>query len=378
MSEIKKILRKHLFEQEDEMVDVSPEHYIEYMTLGGFVPEVCELLNGNTHKPLRITGDLNLKGQDVSTLKGIGEIIGNLNIEDTKVVDVSFIKINGRLSAYGSAHHRREMALIESRKHAEIAACREDREWDEDSPNLTTQGQYVNAVVRYICNSESIDKLTPEDEDRLDALNIKLEELQERFLEEPDNHTLISDIEVTEEEISELKEKISVYDIYPSRYNYEVLTFDDLEGYEYEAITEGAAKERVVDMLDDDGLLEGFPRNYLQYHIDKDAIKTYAEELYNEDVYNSPESYFDDIDEYDDDFDKRVEEKIEEAVDQAMEDVMEFMDNFGLELKDYVDKKSLAESWISDDGYGGALGSYDGNYEEYDIDGTTVIVYRTN
>jgi hypothetical protein len=76
------------------------------------------------------------------------------------------------------------------------------------------------------------------------------------------------------------------------------------------------------------------------------------------------------------------EDAIEEAVRQRVKDVEydpeEFLKEFGLDLDDYVDKDSLIESIIDEDGYGHTLNSYDGNADDVRVQDELYYVMRIN
>jgi hypothetical protein len=76
------------------------------------------------------------------------------------------------------------------------------------------------------------------------------------------------------------------------------------------------------------------------------------------------------------------EDAIEEAIRVRVKDVEydpeEFLKEFGLDLDDYVDKDSLIESIIDEDGYGHTLNSYDGNADDVRVQDELYYVMRIN
>ena len=187
-----------------------------------------------------------------------------------------------------------------------------------------------------------------------------------------------------------------------------------------------AAKEYTQNLWDDMGS-EAFSQSFVENYIDEDSIRSYFEDLFENDVYYSPESWFDDEDlplsneqiseiakleeeketldeiianhgdEYTDDeielaedrF-KEIEDEIEEInnnpegepteemienivstlVDEKMYDVVNSMNEYGMELDEYVDVDRLVEDVVDMDGVGPALSSYDGDEHEEHINGT--------
>ena len=68
---------------------------------------------------------------------------------------------------------------------------------------------------------------------------------------------------------------------------------------------------------------------------------------------------------------------VNSRVDDVMYDMVQSMEDYGLDLNDYVDTDALFESAIDADGVGNALNSYDGGEYEASINGTWYHVVRT-
>jgi hypothetical protein len=202
-----------------------------------------------------------------------------------------------------------------------------------------------------------------------------------------------------------------------------------------------SANQYVENLIDDIGYA-GFSSSFARSYIDEDAVVSYAEDVYYEDVQNNPDVYFDDserelsgkqeekieilkmrksqtqqiISELEDtkdgeneENDEIVDEKIEELedliveyedeiqeiedspegdfpqdmVDEKVEDLVadvkndpeSFMNEFGLEWEDYIDKDAFIEGVIESDGYG-IVNSYDGNYDEEYVNDILFYVMR--
>ena len=190
-----------------------------------------------------------------------------------------------------------------------------------------------------------------------------------------------------------------------------------------------AGKEYFEGLIDDMGV-ESFNRDFLEGHIDLDTLEEYVRDVYENDVYENPESYFDEEDrelsreqerqiekleeemeelqeliDYTDDTDEvdesmeRIEdieleieeikdnpdgeyneEKVEEAVDDRVsyyrDNPMEFINELGLDLTNFIDQESLIEDVIDTDGLGNTLSSYDGDEREVLIGGQWYFIYR--
>jgi hypothetical protein len=74
------------------------------------------------------------------------------------------------------------------------------------------------------------------------------------------------------------------------------------------------------------------------------------------------------------------EDKIEEAIENRMSDVRYdvtgFMEDFGLNWEDYIDKDEFIEGVIDADGYGHTLNGYDGNADEMKVGDKWYYVMR--
>lgn len=96
-----------------------------------------------------------------------------------------------------------------------------------------------------------------------------------------------------------------------------------------------------------------------------DEIQETEEEI--DEIKNNPEGYYDE---------DKIEDIIKTRVDEAMYDKMAFIDEFGLDISNYIDENRLAEGVIDTDGVANSLSPYDASESEAYIDGTYYFVYR--
>ena len=73
-----------------------------------------------------------------------------------------------------------------------------------------------------------------------------------------------------------------------------------------------------------------------------------------------------------------IDEAVESRVKDAEYDPEDFIKEWGLDWSDFIDRREFIEGVIEEDGYGGTLGTYDGNADEVDIEGETYWVIRIN
>ena len=234
----------------------------------------------------------------------------------------------------------------------------------------------------------------------------------------------------------------SIYDLVPSQYShYDLPTFewvgDDDTGITFAVGTWDeawqAAKEYMEGLWDDQGA-DGWGNSFIESHIDENEVREYFYDMFEDDVNNNYESYFDtdelplsdqqesqvaklkeeaeELDEITKNVDdiynedevelaedrwneindeitdiesdpegeptyEQIEDMVNSRVDDAMYDMMASMTDYGLDISDYVDKDALFESAIDSDGVGNSLGSYDGDDNEVMIGDTWYHVFRT-
>jgi len=264
---------------------------------------------------------------------------------------------------------------------------------------------------------------------------------------EPDQQALeanaVFEVMVDEYGVSVLEEEgESIYDLIPSQYNhYDLPTFewvgDDDTGITFAVGTWDevwqAAKEYMEGLWDDQGA-DGWSSSFIESHIDEQEVRDYFYDMFEDDVNNNYESYFDtdelplsdeqesqvaklkeeaeELDEitrnvddvYNEDevelaedrwneiddeityiesdpegepTEEQIEDMVNSRVNDVMYDMMASMTDYGLDISDYVDKDALFESAIDSDGVGNSLSSYDGVDNEVMIGDTWYHVFRT-
>lgn len=198
-----------------------------------------------------------------------------------------------------------------------------------------------------------------------------------------------------------------------------------------------SCEDRVSELIDEIGY-DGFSKSFVMSHIDEDEVARYAEDYWYDDVHNNPEVYLDEstrelssnqereievlkyriqkaqneiekleeiededgsiqekieeledlISEYDSEIvdiedspdgdfpDDLIQEKVDELVDDARRDPEDFINQFGLEAENFINKDSFIDDVIDTDGYGHTLNGYDGNIDEISINDTWYHVMR--
>jgi len=345
---------------------------------------------------------------------------------------------------------RQERILIQRELQAERDAADErrlDNEWAL-GPNTPEVGLRAHAVLKFLIETGEIEGKTQEDFTELNRLKAELESTNAEYEREGEGREdLVIKIGELEDELKELNNKIDVYNIIPDGEYYDLTKFKvidvDLEGNRYTAGTDDemmdSAKVYLEQLIDDIGV-EGFNKGFVNNYLDVDMIVRDITDYLYDDLYESPESYFNDderilsaqqqenieimeqrinsieniikklseqnqvnndptitskinefeemidelkekIQEINDDPqgiwpDKLYDEKYSELKSNAEDDYEYYMDMFGLETNSYIDKEKLIEGIIDSDGYGPTLNSYDGDAEEEYVEGKLFYVMR--
>ena len=247
---------------------------------------------------------------------------------------------------------------------------------------------------------------------------------------------------VVEDDGEEEDEREGIYDLIPSQYShYNLATFEwvgnDDTGITFAVGTWDevyeAAKEYQQNLWDDTGA-EGWSKSFIESHIDEQQVREYFYDMFDDDVSNNYESYFDEddlplsdeqesqiaklkeeaeeLDEItrneDDVYNEdevelaedryneidseiidiqsdpegeptveQIEDMVNSRVDDAMYDIIQSMEEHMLSIDDYIDTDALFESAIDSDGVGNSLSSYDGDDNEVMINDTWYHVFRT-
>ena len=314
-----------------------------------------------------------------------------------------------------------------------------DGDW-ELGPDCPDEGLKAHALLDWLVSNNDVEAITNEDRGEIARIQNEIDRLQSEYdNDENVRGDLLDEISDLEDELTELQYKIDVYNIIPTGEFYDTTEFEvidspEVEGRRYAVGDEEEMKSSAYDYVDqliDDIGYRGFSENFAKDYIDEESIISYAEDLFEDDVRENPESYIDEEDrllsrdqeekieqlririsqaesmierfesemdgENDDDLQERIDEmnerieelndeiteieedpdgdypedKIEEAIENRMSDVkydvMGFMEDFGLDWEDYINKDDFIEGVIDADGYGHTLNGYDGNADEQKV-----------
>lgn len=197
-----------------------------------------------------------------------------------------------------------ELQRILDEKTEQANERRLNGEW-ELGPDCPDEGLKAHALLYWLVDTSDVSALTNEDKIEMQRLKDEIERLQTQYDNEEDANTdLLDEISDLEDELTELEEKIDVYNIIPLGEHYELTSFEvinspDLDGREYavgdEDETRRSCYDSVEGLIDDVGYV-GFGPGFAEDYIDKEQIRDYAYDFYYDDVYDNPESFFDESD----------------------------------------------------------------------------------
>ena len=200
-----------------------------------------------------------------------------------------------------------------------------------------------------------------------------------------------------------------------------------------------SSKQSLEEMIDEMGY-EGFSKSLLEEFIDEEEVSYYAKDFYEDDVYSNPESYFEEdkrmlsnkqkeqvdifemrkdrlnrsieqflnglggendewyrrkikelegiVEEFDEEIEMikgdpdgdypedLVSQVIDDNVREVKRNPMQFIDDFGLDFSNFINKKKFIEEIINTDGYGHTLNRYDGSADEVFVDGDLFFIMR--
>ena len=445
-SELYRVIKRIILETEDEYYRISPEDYLDVMQYASYNGNVFRKMKQYGGKPLYITGDLDLGGKDVRDIGPIAYVDGSLDIRNTKVSDLGGLQVKKYISDGGSPRERIREKQELNAKLAQQDVLRDSDEWVLEQGDET--GEKAHALFDNLVNVGEIESLSDEDKEKLTILRRKLQDLEQEYEGLDDNDDRVYEvqesIDETQSEIEELEENdVDVYMMYahPRYSHYGLQQFEVLipgfKDREYSVGTyeemDNAALEYAKSYINDVGA-EGFNESFIADYLDVDQIVDMAEEDYDYQIRDYPDSYFSDSDyeltyeqeqrieqlesqiedleqqkleldsdddnyyEYEEDLDNQIEtlqeeldnievdtEPSEDMIDNMVEslvrdvrrDPLDYLRNYGLDFKEYVDEDALAQGLVDSDGWG-IMNSYDGQYDTEEVNGVTYYIMRIN
>ena len=298
--------------------------------------------------------DKSIKGSPIVQTEEFKKILKSIN-------EYMGVEYAGQLKIYSDEQEKKkeqerlrnlEARRIRNAKNEEADERRINGEWDLTN-NIDDIGLKAWALFEYL-EGQGANVKTKEDFERAREIGLEVERLTQEYDNSEDVRTdLLDEISDLEDELDEINDKMDVYMLLPESYDhYDMTRFevigDDFYGQsfavgDYDEV-ETSAVEYVEGLIDDIGY-EGFNSSFWKSHLDEDAIVSHAEDVYNQDLYDNPESYFDDDDRMLDrsqiDEINSIKSKIERLRKNQTElsDMLDNMDDPSDEMSDEIAEK---------------------------------------
>jgi len=402
---LKKFFKNYILEQDENLVSISPDDYLELLEDVGGIAERISKLKPYRGKGIVITGPLDVSEyKNVGPLTGVVRVMGRLDISHTNVPNIDGITIDGYVSDYGSSMWKLKIQRELNRKLVELDEKRQDGEWDVE--NEDDESERTEALYDYLRQNGDVDT-------------------------------------VEDEEGNEVPEdKYYIYPMGNATYGYgkQYEWLGNRTGFNhnaYDVYTEDeaddAAKQAVEIMLDDMGM-DAFSEWVFDDALDKQSWTSWLQEFYDDYVRQDPGDWdiplelsqqqmrqvqqlqvtlnslnqkiekegisneeYEQLREKIDGLEETIEEikedpqggydettienEVNDRVSEWKDDIRGFIDHYGYDknfIMDFIDTDSIVNTVVSSDGYGSLLNSYDGDYDTFDINGTTYYVMRVS
>lgn len=391
---IEKTIKKVLKEELEQVVRIDNSDFKDLLNyVNGDVAAMMKLPDYR-NKQVVIVGDLDLSGnQNIKNLNLISKIEGKLNIANSSVDVFDDEKANG-VYDYNSLRYRIKKQRELDKKYQELNVLRANNEWDiqngdeisyetealfeyiEDTEGLVSEDEdkyfiypmnythYGGKMYQWLGEDGFEQEYVVYDKDNIydscaEAIESRIDELgYEAF-----NKWVWEDNLDRDEVLQFLREYI--YDVvYDAPEDWGVSKVLTNQQYKYIEIYESKIQKLNEKLKTDTSLTDEQKQQIGSEIVD-------AQDLID-DIRENPEGDYD-------------EDQIEEAIDNWAEDnednFIQLITDMGMDSKDivnYADTKGIIDTVMGEDGYGTILGSYDGDYEEIDVENETYIVFRYN
>lgn len=402
---LKKFFKNYILEQDENLVSISPDDYLELLDDVGGIAERISKLKPYRGKGIVITGPLNVSEyKNIGPLTGVVRVMGRLDISHTNVPNLDGITVDRYISDYGSSMWKIKIQRELNEKLAELDEKRQEGEWDVE--NGDDDSERTEALYEYLEQNGDVDMVEDEEGNEVP---------EDKYYIYPSGRATYS--------YGKQYEWLGGGNGF-SPNTYDVYTEDEVDN---------AAKVAVQNMLDDMGM-EAFSEWVFEDALDTQSWRSWLEDFYYDIVRDDPENYDisleltqqqmrqvqqlqttldslnkrletedlpddqyedlelkiegleDTIQEIKDDpqggYDESaIENEISDRVSEYENDIKSFIDHYDYDknfIMDFIDTDSITNTVVSSDGYGSILNSYDGDYDTFNIHGTEYYVMRVS
>ena len=402
---IKKFFKNYIVEQDENLVSVSPEDYLELLENVGGIAERISKLKPYRGKGIVITGPINVTNyKNIGPLTGVVRVMGRLDISHTNISNLNGITIDGYVSDYGSSMWKFKKQKELNEKLSDLDEKRREDEWNVE--NQDDESERTEAVYKYLNQHGDVDMVEDDEGNEVP---------EDKYYINPNGRATYG---------------------YGKQYQW-LGGGNGFNPNEYDVYTEdeadSAARQYVEQLVDDSGMdafsswafndalddqqwyrwlydyyddyIRSSPDDFdiplelsnqqmkqvqqLQSNIDSLNKRLESEDLPDEkyeEIEIKIEGLEEIIQEINDDpqgeYDESsIENEITGRVDEYKDDIFGFIDHHGSDkdfIMEFIDLDKLTETVVSSDGYGSMLNSYDGDYDTFNINGTEYYVMRVN
>ena len=402
---IKKFFKNYIVEQDENLVSISPEDYLELLENVGGIAERISNLKPYRGKGIVITGSINFSNyKNIGPLTGVVRVMGRLDISNTNVSNLNGITIDGYVSDYGSSMWKIKMQQKLNEKLSDLDEKRREDEWNVE--NQDDESERTEAVYKYLNQHGDVDMVEDDEGNEVP---------EDKYYINPNGRATYGYGKQYEWLGGGSGFNPNTYDVYTedeadsaARQYVEQLVDDiGIDAFSSWAFNEALDDKQWYNWLYDyyDDYIRSSPEDFdiplelsnqqmkqvqqLQSNIDSLNKRLESEDLPDEkfeEIEVKIEGLEEIIQEFKDDpqgeYDESsIENEITSRVDEYQNDIFGFIDQYGEDknfIMDFIDLDKLTEIVVSSDGYGSMLNSYDGDYDTFNINGTEYYVMRVN
>lgn len=402
---LKKFFKNYILEQDENLVSISPDDYLELLDDVGGIAERISKLKPYRNKGIVITGNLNLgKYKNVGPLTGVVRVMGRLDISHTNVPNLNGITVDRYISDYGSSMWKIKMQRELNEKLAELDEKRQEGEWavengDDDSERTEALYEYLeqNGEVDMVEDEEGNE--VPEDKYYIYpsgratyGYGTQYEWLGGGNGFSPNTYDVYTEDEAddaakvaVEQMLDDMGMDAFSEWVYEDALNnrewsrwlhdfYDDIVRDDPEGYEIpleltqQQMRQVQQLQATLDSLNKRLENEDLPDDqYEELELKIEGLEDTIQEIKDD-----PQGGYDE---------SAIENEINDRVSEWEDDIKGFISMYGYDknfIMDFIDTNDIVNTVVSSDGYGSILNSYDGDYDTFNIHGTEYYVMRVS
>jgi hypothetical protein len=402
---IKKFFKNYIVEQDENLVSISPEDYLELLENVGGIAERIANLKPYRGKGIVITGPLSVTGyKNIGPLTGVVRVMGRLDISHTNVSNLNGITTDGYVSDYGSSMWKIKMQQKLNEKLSDLDEKRREDEWNVE--NQDDESERTEAVYKYLNQHGDVDMVEDDEGNEVP---------EDKYYINPNGRATYGYGKQYEWLGGGNGFNPNTYDVYTEdeadsaarQYVERLIDDSGMEAFSSWAFNDALDDKQWYRWLYDyyDDYVRSSPEDFdiplelsnqqmkqvqqLQSNIDSLNKRLESEDLPDEkyeEIEVKIEGLEEIIQEINDDpqgeYDESsIENEITGRVDEYQNDIFGFIDHHGSDkdfIMEFIDLDKLTETVVSSDGYGSMLNSYDGDYDTFNINGTEYYVMRVN